>query len=304
MKTKVMKRKRIPETKDQLAHVDALCQHYSWMPIPRLQQVIKEWNVDAKGTDKAILCDQLYRFLKTDKTMPTTESVYRAMFGPLLRHPNLFTKVRDHQGLPAPWNRVTAAEVEKNFVDWFGFPLLNEKDVKQCGLLYPKDHKCDPRVIDQFVGAGRWGMVYVPADPSCQCTECVIKKVGRLGSYEDVETMLALQKKQEKTILRITPRIHAVWYCPEEGFFYMMDKITGQNFSEWKQTVGKEALRKGLQALREKVALLHQLGYKHADLHEENVMFDEKGEPWLIDLDRSLERVLPKERVLMPEWDV
>jgi predicted Ser/Thr protein kinase len=195
--------------------------------------------------------------------------------------------------------------------------LYHERDkqyfasVTPCLQIYPpllrdqQELKCNPKFSGTFRGAGAEGDVYDPADTQCNslCSpdSCVVKTRKTTFTKDFFKIIELLEKKAS---IRITPSLQAVWKCGEL-FYLLYNRIHGKTLYQWKREhamdqiwhfdklddqtkeENKNLFNVIMQRLLIKLKAMHQVGICHRDLHEGNVLVDEKLEPWIIDFENA-----------------
>lgn len=88
----------------------------------------------------------------------------------------------------------------------------------------------------------------------------------------------------------ISPTVHDAWFCTSAtriAYVIVMDRVAGGvSLRRWKAMAAPKNYRSLLERIEALTVRLNALGIFHNDLHESNIMVDNKDRPWIIDYSR------------------
>lgn len=317
--------------------VDQICKRYSWLPLA----LLKKYAFSKNAKSKHELCSDFYL---SSFNVESNKNIYRHMFRPIILNlkPEKFELLKEQERAITGLNGLNPSQkdLEDNFQEWFGDDLFadisgdsnelkREKAKAQtCRTLYRRKEgktssssSCDSRIVREVINHGMEGFVYESGDVDCtqsfcQNTPCVIKK-GDWNSQNIAEFANQMEKiNRTGSFQSAIPRIYGVWECDQVSdypypaeTYVMMDKIQGQNMSDYFKQVNEQLARHPenkqkiikevddmIRDLITRITMLNKMGWYITDTKAENFMVDTKNRGWRIDLS-SLTRLEPQKNL-------
>lgn len=155
--------------------------------------------------------------------------------------------------------------------------LKNKAPVEDCDGVFKKLRTA------KILGSGYSGTVFdIGAKRVVKVERVYLKPDG------SVEAANVGEIARKMGTLRVGPKVHS-WQlcdCAASSMFSVleMEKISGTSLRQWLTAGPTDAQKaKVRKALSDKIAKMNKAGVFHSDLHEENILVDKKGVPWIID---------------------